>query len=253
MLRKIRFRLLRFGITPVLYFVFVACALAHSPYYTQMDEVRDANGEPVSIKILNGDGIFIADPQQAVVIDSEGRLLAASMISPMLFLSCHGPDDARECLVYDELSESIFEFDKSVWQPIKQAETGGEPVFYPENDPVASGFRVRKASPWEVVKYELLAGVSAPATTLFSIGWWTMIFLLPLPTIFDLFSKKRREKEKRIYIVLTLLLKLLLSSLLIGLAAFVWIIRPYSIYFLMFSVLSGLLISLLLVRRSRSA
>lgn len=150
-------------------------ALAHPPYYSQSESIAGVGDQITAIKLLHGDGIFIADPIRAVVVDQNGRLLAVSPMSLSLFLSCKGGGAAKNCFVYDEIYGRIYTPDKASWKASELLEEGGEPNNYPEYLEEEYGFYQRKASLLEIVKHEALSIDSRPLTTVAAVIWWAII------------------------------------------------------------------------------
>jgi hypothetical protein len=73
-------------------------ALAHRPYFTQIEKIRLPNGELGEARLLNGDGIFVPDPVRVLLLDAQGRLLARSSKSQLMTLSC---GENRQCAIFD--------------------------------------------------------------------------------------------------------------------------------------------------------
>lgn len=75
-----------------------APAFAHSPYFTQTEKLALPGGRIGEIRLLHGDGIFLADPVRAMVLDEQGRPLARSSWSGAMTIVCNRE---HRCRVYD--------------------------------------------------------------------------------------------------------------------------------------------------------
>jgi hypothetical protein len=76
----------------------IAPAWAHSPYFTQTERLALPDGRTGEIRLLHGDGIFLADPVRAMVLDEQGRPLARSSWSGSMTILCNRE---HRCRVYD--------------------------------------------------------------------------------------------------------------------------------------------------------
>ena len=220
----------------------IQCAFAHSPYYSQSETLQDSAGRTVSLKVLNGDGIFFADPQRAVVVDEEGRLLATSMMSEALFAHCSGRVTAKKCRVYDQLSGKIFEPKKSDWRPAQIIERDGRPLAYPEYGLTASGFEVRNATMPEIIRLESLAAITSPVPSLFAIGWWLLGFYVAFPIFSEATALVRPDKKSFLIELTKIIGRILFVVCFTFITAYSWALDPYSIYFLSFVITASFFI-----------
>ena len=169
-------------------------ALAHRPYFTQVESIVLPDGQPGEMRLLHGDGIFLADPVRILVLNREGQLLASSRRGMTMLLtcdcnerSCWGYDGAPSALVLDPASFRMG--------PIVPGLTDGERSgLWPfEREEETWGFKVRYASISEIVRAELalarralrplalLVALGVPAATLAVVGvrcprgtkWWS--------------------------------------------------------------------------------
>lgn len=163
-------------------------ALAHSPYFTRIEPIVLPNGQPGEMSLLNGDGIFVADPARILVLDQDRRLLARSYQSTSMILlcdrerrSCWGQDGFRKLV----LDPATFRAGKVVPGPdlalrsvLWEFEAGTE----------SWGFTAQRASIVETIRFEramalqrpralaIISGLSALATLLVVIGMrWLVI------------------------------------------------------------------------------
>lgn len=223
-------------------------ALAHSPYYSQSESIAGSSDQITAIKLLHGDGIFFADPIRAVVVDQDGRLLAVSPMSPTLFLSCKGEGVAKKCVVYDEIYGRIYAPDKASWKASELLEEGGEPNNYPEYLEKEYGFYQRKASLLEIAKYEALSIASLPLKTVAAVIWWTIMWFLITPLFWRLKQNRWRIKNSSIIAGFLIFLRVALVTVLVFIAAYGWLLDPYSLYFLAFVVTLGAALALVITK-----
>lgn len=91
-----------------------ACpALAHRPYFTEVEKIRLPNGEMGEARLLNGDGIFGPDPVRVIVLDAQGRLLARSQKSLSMAISCR---EEGHCLIFDLTNDKVLDLDISTFR-----------------------------------------------------------------------------------------------------------------------------------------
>ncbi|WP_156381940.1 MULTISPECIES: hypothetical protein [unclassified Aureimonas] len=222
----------------------VHSAQAHSPYYTAVDTISVDGRESVSLKLLNGDGIFFADPMRAVVIDQHGTLLAASPLSVALTLLCRSVGHQRTCVVYDELPRMIYETKPSLWRNVGVIEEDGRPIEYPEYEMEERGFIQRKATIAETASAEFAGAIQRWPSTAIAIVWWTTFWLLILPVLGRLFGRGRRLGP------VSVMLRLFVGTLMMPVTAHLWLLAPYSkSYFVVVSMTGALLAWLMTNRR----
>lgn len=217
-------------------------ASAHRPHFSESGTVS-AEGYPVvQIKLLRGDGIFFADPIRAVVIGQNGELLAASPLSRALHLFCH--DGARRCRVYDDLTFKIYEPKADQWQAKGLIEQDGEPQQYPEDMDGDFGFSERQATLAEIIRFEAIGIVSSWGTTGFRLAWWSLFWLLLLSVVHDALGKTRRFT---IGAIAGMLARTVGALLMIPVAAYGWLLEPYSLVYLGFVMLTAPVIAILIL------
>lgn len=226
----------------------VVSAAAHSPYYTQTERLSWAGDSGVEIKLLHGDGIFFADPIRAVVVDKNGKLLAASPLSITLFIFCSRSNGRSDCIAYDELRQLIYTPNRSSTQTTQLLEIDGKPQEYPEYQMEGYGFDTRHASFFEIIKFEALSVFRWPLLTVFAIAWWLIVWALVTPLFWRLKGNQWRLGEVSFASVLLVLSRLIAALALILIAAYSWLLFPYSLVYLMFVTLVGATLALVLTR-----
>ncbi len=211
-------------------------ALAHSPYYSSIGDLAVDSRKDVSLKILNGDGIFFADPKRAVVVDHDGNLLAASPMSMALTLVCPTIDRHRTCIVYDEISLSIYEPRPDLWRHAGSIEKDGRPIPYPE-EMTEFGFTQRSATATEIAMAEFQGAVRSWLTTALSLAWWMLLWLFILPVGGRLFGRVRRLG------LVSIVLRLLTAALMMLMTAYGYLLSPYSVVYLAVISVTGALLA----------
>ncbi|WP_269584958.1 hypothetical protein [Roseibium sp. Sym1] len=238
-------RLAKLFLQPVcVYLCLCASAFAHSPYYTQQLELSGPDGEKLFLKILNGDGVVVADPQQVIIVNKKGRLRAATPTSVALFLICASDKRIESCVVYDTHNGLLYQPLPPRFETGAVVEKDGKPINYPDYETTFFGFSVREATPWEIAKYEFLSICSEPVVTFFTILWWALLFRISLPFVSDLrgyFSGTTSALEfvsKTVIRVLSVAVMLFLTMLL-------WVVSLFSTWFVAFCLGSGFLLAIL--------
>lgn len=222
-------------------------AWAHSPYYSSTESFSANGQDDITLKLLNGDGIFFADPMRAVVVDQHGNLLAASPMSTALTLVCTITAPQRTCFAYDELSQVIYEPKPDLWQDAGTIEKDGRPIAYPEDGMTDFGFAQRSATATEVVRAELAGAVKSLPSTTIGIAWWMLFWLLILPIVWRLFGRGRRLG------LVSIVLRLLTAALMMVLTAYGWLLSPYSAFYLVLVSMAGAFVARLVTSlRNRS-
>ncbi|WP_060768626.1 hypothetical protein [Methylobacterium sp. AMS5] len=80
-------------------------ASAHRPYFTEAQAILLPDGQRGEMRIIAGDGIFVADPVRIVILDAESRLIARGPQTRWLSLVCDAP---LRCHGYDHLSGEVI-------------------------------------------------------------------------------------------------------------------------------------------------
>lgn len=226
----------------------VVSAAAHSPYYTQTERLSWGGDRGAEIKLLHGDGIFFADPIRAVVVDTNGKLLAASPLSITLFIFCDRSNGRSDCIAYDELRQLIYTPNRSSMQTTQLLEIDGKPQEYPEFQMEDYGFDTRNASFFEIIKFEALSVFRWPLLTVFAIAWWLIVWALITPLFWRLKGNEWRVGEASFASVLLVLARFMAVLALMLIAAYGWLLFPYSFAYLMFVTLVGATAALVLTR-----
>lgn len=243
-------------LSALLIFLCLLCAeqaLAHSPYYTQSEQIQVNESESVTVKLLHGDGIIAGDPVRAIVVDSDLRVRAVSPLALKLHIVCHQQEGQRICAVYDSVSSLIYELDPESWAIGPVIEDQGRPLgtAYPEDMGQNFGFRQRPASYFEIMKYEGDKIKSYPILALVTLLWWTLIASLIVPPLYRICRNKGRIQSVTINTVVLALLRTGAAIALLFVTIVGWAWEPYSLYFAGFFALIGLFITLLLSHRWR--
>ena len=88
-------------------------ARAHRPYFTQVEKITLPDGQRGELRVLNGDGIFFADPQRVLLLNADGNLIARSYQAVPMVISCEHPD---QCRIVDLSSDTILEIDPATFR-----------------------------------------------------------------------------------------------------------------------------------------
>ncbi|MEL6967252.1 MAG: hypothetical protein AAGM04_07720 [Pseudomonadota bacterium] len=191
------------------------------------------------MKLLHGDGIFVADPIRAVIVNGNGKLLAASPMSLTLSISCNRAKGRKECIAYDELRQIIYTPNRSNWKANKTLELAGIPQEYPEYRMDEYGFEKRKASFFEIAKFEIRSIFESPMPTVLAIVWWAAIWMLITPIYWWLKSNIWQIEKVSLISVLLFAARLIGISTLLLASAYAWFLFPYSLPYFIFVSLAG--------------
>lgn len=223
-------------------------AVAGLPHFSQTEPIPATEYKAVTLRLLQGDGVFLSDPARAVVISGDGRLLAASPISTSLRIVCDGSDRLRACRAYDELSRIVYQPEEREWRDGGLIEKDGQPQSTPDDIASDFGFIGRPATLGEVIKFEAGGLVASWGTTGIALAWWTSFWLLLLPVARSLLG---RDGPTNIGILINLLLRTAAALLMIPVTAYAWLMAPYSGVYLAFVVVIGAMAAhLMTVRRN---
>ncbi len=81
----------------LLFFIAASAASAHAPFISEATPTSLPDGRPATMALLNGDGLFLADPKRVVLFDGARNLLALGpKTGPITFLCGDGA-----CVAYD--------------------------------------------------------------------------------------------------------------------------------------------------------
>lgn len=83
-------------------------AHAHRPYFTQMQPILLPDGQRGEMRVIAGDGIFVADPVRLIILDAQNRLIARGPRTRWLTLVCEAP---LRCHGYDHSAGEIITAD----------------------------------------------------------------------------------------------------------------------------------------------
>lgn len=87
-------------------------AHAHRPYFTQMQPILLPDGQRGEMRVIAGDGIFVADPVRLVILDAQNRLIARGPRTRWLTLVCDAP---LRCHGYDHSAGEIVTADPATF------------------------------------------------------------------------------------------------------------------------------------------
>lgn len=124
-----------------------APASAHSPYFTQTEKLALPDGRVGTIRLLHGDGILLADPVRAMVLDDQGRPLARSSWSGAMTISC---DREHRCRVYDFTQLKRHEPDPASFRAEAGLDLANED-FGPVRGQEGYGFASRRMTPADFI------------------------------------------------------------------------------------------------------
>lgn len=210
---------------------------AHSPYFSENTEAFDGpDGTKLDLRLLYGDGIIIADPVRAVIIDSHGQLRAVSPLSHAMQIHCSLRSGRRECLAYDELSGMVHESDPKTWRlggPIFENDSRHRPATsaYPELMTEEFGFWSRQAGFKESLGFEFAKIVKSPRALVLASLWWMMILILIVPILYRIMRPKTLSSRRWYWWVGDLLLRGVCIFVLLGTGFWGYALSPTSILF----------------------
>ncbi len=182
---KQRFSMIAISFLISAVFVSATSAFAHSPYFGQREKVELRQFGEVEFAILSGDGIISADPEQVIVFENEGFLLAATPVSYGFIIRCNRSNDPQSCSAYDVVQGLVYQPDLDQWGRGRTIVEDGRPSrdAYPEYMDISYGFREHPATFVEKVSFEVAGIAYAPRLTLFAIFWWCLT-LVPVARLF---------------------------------------------------------------------
>lgn len=229
-------------------------SFADDPYYSQSEVIRDREGAKVTIKLMHGYELFV-DPVRGVVVDEKGNLLAASPMSRALFLWCEGKDKSKQCWLYDEIYGTVFQPNLEGWKASEVVEKQGRALIFPGEIKKEFGFISRSASIFEIIKFETLAVAHIPRRAGLVLLWWTLIFICILPMIIRLKANNWKFGELSFSSVFNLTVRVTGIAIMVLFAGVIWLMVPYSIYFLVFVLMlsAGLVLALMNLRKTLRA
>lgn len=222
-------------------------AAAHSPYFSQSEAISVPGYDTVTLRLLHGDGIVVADPVRAVVVDRDGRLLGASPMSAVLGMICESETEHPTCKVYDGVSGKIYEPAPAKLRDGGVIEIDGRPQAYPEDMTTDFGFEERPASLAETVRFEIQQLLSSWMATILALAWWALFWGLAMPLIQAVLGRRRRPRA------LAIVLRLAGVALMAPITALAWLLSPYSLAYLAVVVTGGALLAYLFAKPWRTA
>lgn len=219
-------------------------ALAHSPYFGQSESIEHPDFGNVTFAVLYGDGILSADPSQVVVFGSDGYLLAATPQSKALVIRCDSSEDTPNCRVYDEGRGLVLEPDYKHWARGRLIAQEGRPPrdAYPEFMDIEYGFGERPATFIEMMFFE------AAGNFLLSVLWWGMAWSFIARPLWRLRRNGWLILPIRGWAVVSGILSIMAFLGMGFIAAFAWLLGPYSFQWFLLSFIMAALISAALTR-----
>lgn len=208
----------------------LAPALAHRPYVTRSEPIVLPDGRAGEMRMLHGDGIFLADPVRLIVVDDSGRLVARSRRAVPMSMSCQN----KVCIGYDHSRDQVLELDAGTFRP-------DGPIVSPSRDDLWEiedgeshwGFKARSAGFWDQAAAELALArsVAGPLLVLCFIGAVAMAFLRLMRTPFVRPAPSFWAKSVQIIVALggvavafALLMFALYLAALMGLSVVTWFV-----------------------------
>jgi hypothetical protein len=114
-------------------------AQAHSPYFTRTEKLALPDGTTGQIRLLHGDGVILADPVRAMILDAQGRPLARSSWSFSMLLDCDGD---HRCRVFNFDRLLIHQPNPATFRAEPALDLGNEDWMYRETE--GHGFTTRR-------------------------------------------------------------------------------------------------------------
>jgi hypothetical protein len=234
----------------LLWNVFVSSTLAHSPYFGQRESISHRIFGNVQFAVLYGDGIFFADPSQVVVFDNEGYLLAATPQSEALLVLCDSSHGASTCRVYDELRGLVFEPDYEQWARGRVIEKEGKPLrdAYPEYMDIEYGFTQRSTTFMENITVGFGGILKAPVAAIFAIMWWSLAWSFIARLAWHWKRNGWAILPLRASAVAIGVFRITAFLGMSSLAAYTWLLEPYSFYYFFIVFMAGALLAAVLTR-----
>jgi hypothetical protein len=206
-------------------------ALAHRPYYSQIERIRLSNEEIGEVRLLHGDGIFFTDPVRPIIVDAKGRLVARGSKARSIVISC---SDEHACLIVDLWGGRVYDLEPASFRqgPVQPDVQDGDRTgdWDLEDGDESWGFTLRDAGALELLAANLMVARQsalglAMIAALAAVG---ALALMPL-------RLNLQSRHLRFFIRTVLLLA--------GLMVFLFLL----IVTLWFSMLSGLTLGMWLV------
>ena len=226
-------------------------AQAHSPYFGQSEKTNHPDFGAIEFAVLYGDGIIFADPAQVVVFDSDGHLLAATPLSEAFLIRCDSSGAQPTCLAFDELQGIVFEPDFEKWAQGRIIEEEGRPPpdAYPEYLEIEYGFTRRPATFVEKISFSAMSMVNSPIATLMSVLWWAIAWSFVARPFWRWKRNGLQTLPLKGWSVVLTVLSILAFLGMSFLAAYAWLLQPYSIHFFFFVFILGAVVAVVLTRK----
>lgn len=167
---------------PVLiaFLIWTSVSAADFPVFGKSDTVVHPEFGKQRIVVLLDDKDFGPFSAQAVVIDDEGYVLAATPVSMRIQLHCSEIETGRSCVIYDPVNGVVYEPDFENGEPGRFIEENGGPTSEarPDRMGLSYGFLQRPVTMAESIRFEFGSIRKAPGTTLLAVLWWCAAWAL---------------------------------------------------------------------------
>ena len=225
-------------------------AFSHSPYFGQDERIDHPDFGVVEFAVLYGDGIIFADPSQVVVFDSDGYLLAATPQSEAFLIYCDRSGGVPACYAYDEMRGLVFEPDYEHWSRGRIVEEDGRPPrdAYPEYMDIDYGFTQRSATFQEKIAFDVVGILNTPIATLIAVLWWGVAWSFVARVFWRLKRNRWQVFPLKGWAVVLGVLSVVAFFGMSFLAAYAWLLKPYSACFFWFVFSVGALIGVVWTR-----
>jgi hypothetical protein len=226
---------MKFALTLTLAFIGLALAhspaLAHRPYYSQIERVRLADGEVGEVRLIHGDGIVFTDPVRPLIINSKGQLVARGPKTRSIVLSCNTD---HSCFIIDLWSDHVYEPEMSSFRhgPVQPAVQSGDRTddWDLEDGDESWGFAMREASTRELLRANLILAQQSLFGLAVIVAFAGLGAITLVPYRLNIQSRKARIAARIVmFFAGTMILLLLVAitfwfSMLSGLTVELWLI-----------------------------
>ncbi|MBJ6124415.1 hypothetical protein [Microvirga splendida] len=182
-------------------------ALAHRPYYSQVERIRLADNEIGEVRLLHGDGIFFTDPVRPLIVDAKGRLVARGPKARSIVISC---SDEHECLIVDLWDERVYDLEPGSFRqgPVQPEVRDGDRTddWDLEDGDENWGFTMREAGAREI----LTANLILARQSIFGVG---MIAVFAAIGAFALVPFRLNHRSRRVRLFVRIILSLVGSMI----------------------------------------
>lgn len=150
------------GLRPVISAMLVAAVLfasassaaAHPPYFFDTKPMQLPGGTSIELRVIAGDGVFVADPTRLAIFDQDDRLVGLGPRSGKVEIICR----RDHCMGYDYYAAKVIEPDSTSFRIASAAiplDAPGEVLWDIEADTASWGVHIRSATALEVAYAEM--------------------------------------------------------------------------------------------------